>query len=159
MNIVTISQLIDTHSLSELDAGAMIVTRLNELLTDEQKIDLDFTGAEIYQRYTELPSDLRIKVYGTEILNNAEAIELTNDVTVLIKHDRLIAQKDDEIKTSTVNWISVTLMLTVLVLCGFLLLKGYGLNIIKHTPLLTTVNKVWVYTYDYIVSEGDSEGP
>lgn len=159
MNIVTISQLIDTHSLSKLDAGATIVTRLNVLLDADQKIDLDYTGKEVYQRYTELPAELRLTVYTTEILDNAEAIELTNDVAVLTKHDRLIAQKDNDIKMSTLNGISVTLVLCILILCGLMIARGDSLNAIHHTPLVTTAQNGLIYVYDYVVNLGIDGGP
>lgn len=159
MNIVTISQLIDTQSLSRLDAGVLIVTRLNALLDDEQHIDLDFTGVDIYQRYTELPPELRLTVYTAEILNNAEAIDLANDISVLTKHERLIAQKDDEIKITSLNWVSVTLVMVIMILCGLLLGRGHALNIIQQTPLVTTVNKGLLYAYDYVVRLGETGGP
>lgn len=159
MNIVTISQLIDTHSLSKLDAGATIVTRLNVLLNAEQQIDLDYTGCDIYQRYTELPADLRLTVYTTEILDNAEAIELTNDVAVLTKHDKLITQKDNDIKISTLNGISITLVLCILMLCGMMISRGNSINAIHHTPLVTAGLDSLLYVYDYIVDLGTSGGP
>lgn len=123
MNIVTISQMIGVQSLNQLDSGTIIVKRFNQLINDPKyEITLDFTGDQLYARYSELPPATRLTINEVDILDNKEAVDLATDLVTITRHTQILAQKDDAMKNGFFGWIGVaSLLATSLVVCAYLL--------------------------------------
>lgn len=135
MNIVTISQMIGVHKLNQLDEGPLIVRRFNEKVDAPHAIDLDYSGDQIYARYSELPADVRLAVSDYDIIDNNEAVRIATDLITLTKHAQAIAEKDDSMKNGmfgTIGFIACALSLGMI---GFYLIQLNSTTGINETAL------------------------
>ncbi len=166
MNIVTISQMIGVQSLNQLDSGTIIVKRFNQLINDPKyEITLDFTGDQLYARYSELPPATRLSINEVDILDNKEAVDLATDLVTITRHAQILAEKDDTMKNGFFGWIGVaSLLATSLVVCAYLLHMNdtVGINDTRVTRLVVSTvkwaaGKAMGETSD--ASDALSEGP
>ena len=153
MNIVTISQLIGPFILNEFELGTLIVYNYNQLVEDVHQIDLTHTGNMIYEKYKQLPPELKLRVSNADILNNQEIVDLTGDIVLLTRHEQEIANRDEIIKGSFVTFAASIIILISFLIVGFYFYIANGSGGIHHTAFMGGMLDTIKLVFSFIISE------